>query len=57
MRGGLVGKTPSLLDLDGGDLKMGIDFRQVYATLLEDWLGLGARTALAGDFSRLPLLR
>jgi uncharacterized protein (DUF1501 family) len=57
VRGGLVGKTPSLLDLDGGDLKMGIDFRQVYATLLEDWLGLGARTALAGDFSRLPLLR
>jgi len=52
---GLVGQTPSLLDLQDGDLKMGIDFRQVYATVLEDWLGLPARTTLGGDFPRLPL--
>jgi uncharacterized protein (DUF1501 family) len=57
VRGGLVGKTPSLLDLEGGDLKMGIDFRQVYATVLEDLLGVAARAALAGDFARLPLFR
>jgi uncharacterized protein (DUF1501 family) len=54
---GLVGPTPSLLDLQDGDLKMSIDFRQVYATVLEDWLGLSARTALGGDFSRLALFR
>src|SRR5688572_21380069 len=37
---GLVGTTPNLLDLDPkhGDLRVGIDFRQVYATVLEDWL-------------------
>jgi uncharacterized protein (DUF1501 family) len=55
---GLVGKTPSLLDLDAnGDLKMGIDFRRVYATVLEGWLGLPAKAALAGTFERLELFR
>jgi uncharacterized protein (DUF1501 family) len=57
VKGGLVGATPSLGDLEGGDLKMGIDFRRVYATALEDWLGLPARAVLAGDFERLPLFR
>ena len=54
---GLVGETPSLLDLQEGDLKMGIDFRQVYATVLEDWLGLPLRAALGSDFPRLALFR
>jgi uncharacterized protein (DUF1501 family) len=54
---GLVGATPSLLDLQDGDLKMGIDFRRVYATVLEDWLGLPARTALNGTFERLALFQ
>ncbi len=57
VRAGLVGATPGLADLDGGDLKMGIDFRRVYATALEDWLGLAARPVLAGVFERLPLFR
>ncbi|HJT78738.1 MAG TPA: DUF1501 domain-containing protein, partial [Gemmataceae bacterium] len=57
VRAGLVGATPSLLDLQDGDLKMSLDFRRVYATVLEDWLGLPARAALAGDFERLPLFR
>jgi uncharacterized protein (DUF1501 family) len=56
VRPGLAGKTPSLTDLDAnGDLKMGIDFRRVYAGVLEDWLGLPAKAALAGTFERLPL--
>jgi uncharacterized protein (DUF1501 family) len=59
VEGGLVGKTPSLLDLDPkhGDLKTTIDFRQIYATLLEDWLDLPAGTALGADFEKLPLFR
>jgi uncharacterized protein (DUF1501 family) len=59
VRGGLVGTTPSLLDLDPnhGDLKVGIDFRQVYASLLEDWLGLPSKLALDGIFEQLPLFR
>ena len=56
---GLVGTTPNLLDLDPkhGDLRMSVDFRQVYATVLEDWLGLPAKSALSGDFERLPLFK
>ena len=59
VKGGLVGTTPSLLDLDAkqGDLKTSLDFRQIYATVLEDWLGLPAKTALGGDFHGLSLLR
>ncbi len=54
---GLVGTTPRLTDLEGGDLKMGIDFRRIYATVLEDWLGLAAKASLEGAYERLPLFR
>jgi uncharacterized protein (DUF1501 family) len=54
---GLIGSTPRLDDLVDGDLKVSIDFRQVYATLLDDWLGLPSREALSGDFDKVPLLK
>ena len=57
VKAGLVGKTPSLIDLEGGDLKVGLDFRRVYASVLEDWLGLPSETALNGKFEPLPLFR
>jgi uncharacterized protein (DUF1501 family) len=57
VQGGLVGATPSMTDLEDGDLKMSLDFRRVYATVLQDWLGLPPKAALAGDFERLPLFR
>jgi uncharacterized protein (DUF1501 family) len=57
VRAGLVGETPKLLDLHEGDLKMTVDFRRVYATLLEGWLGLPSKPALGGAFEPLPLFR
>jgi uncharacterized protein (DUF1501 family) len=56
---GLVGNPPSLTDLDPkhGDLKSQFDFRRIYATVLEDWLGLAARDAVGGKFEKIPLLR
>jgi uncharacterized protein (DUF1501 family) len=57
VRAGLVGAAPRLLDLEEGDLRRGLDFRQVYATALEDWLGLPAKEALGASFERLPLFR
>jgi uncharacterized protein (DUF1501 family) len=59
VRPGLVGTTPSLIDLDPkhGDLKMSIDFRQVYATVLQAWLSLPDEPTLGGAFERLPLFR
>jgi uncharacterized protein (DUF1501 family) len=56
VRPGLQGAYPSLMDLADGDLKMTVDFRRVYATLLEGWLGLPAKGALGGGFEPLPLL-
>jgi hypothetical protein len=52
-----VGATPKLLDLEVGDLKMGVDFRRVYAAVLDGWLGLPSRAALGGEFKPLPLFR
>jgi uncharacterized protein (DUF1501 family) len=59
VKAGLVGATPKLLDPDPkhGDLRVGLDFRRVYAAVLEDWLGLPSKAALAGTFERLPLFR
>ena len=46
----LVGDHPSLSDLDDGDLKFGIDFRAVYAAVIEDWLGTSSLKSLDGDY-------
>ncbi len=45
-KGGVVGKHPSLADLDAGDLKYHTDFRRIYATLLDTWLGCDSKTVL-----------
>jgi uncharacterized protein (DUF1501 family) len=57
VRAGLLGTYPSLTELENGDLKSHIDFRQVYSTLLEKWLGLPAEPALGGRFEQLALVR
>jgi uncharacterized protein (DUF1501 family) len=56
-KGGAVGRHPSLSDLDGGDLRHHTDFRRVYATLLDGWLGCDSRTVLGGRFEPVPLLK
>lgn len=53
LRGGLVGKHPSLTDLDDGDLKFHTDFRRVYASILENWLGVESVPILGGKFRPL----
>jgi uncharacterized protein (DUF1501 family) len=54
---GLLGAYPSLTDLDDGALKPLVDFRRVYATILDRWLGLPSGRALGGTFEPLPLLK
>lgn len=45
--GGVYGTVPALNDLDAGNLKVQTDFRQVYATVIDDWLASpGAHVAL-----------
>lgn len=54
---GLHGRQPSLADLQDGDLKHSIDFRSVYATLLDKWLGADPSKILGSDFERIPFLQ
>ena len=39
LKGGVVGNNANLSDLDDGNLRYQIDYRQVYTTLLSDWFG------------------
>ncbi|MEX0586118.1 MAG: DUF1501 domain-containing protein [Pirellulales bacterium] len=58
VKGGLVGAPPSLKrdDLLSGDLAFHTDFRRVYATLLDNWLGCDSRRVLGEPFEHLKLL-
>lgn len=38
VKAGIIGEDPDLFDLDNGNLKHEIDYRQVYTTILDDWL-------------------
>lgn len=57
VKGGLYGDDPILNTLDAnGDLKYGIDFRSVYGTVLDGWLGANSKDILGGSYERLPFL-
>jgi uncharacterized protein (DUF1501 family) len=53
VRAGLHEATPSMTDLEDGDLKMSVDFRRVYATILANWLGIEPQPVLGGEFALL----
>ncbi len=55
LKSGFVGDRPNLTDLLDGDIKHTIDFRQVYASVLTDWLGADAALVLGKDYETLPL--
>lgn len=54
---GVIGDHPSLTDLDEGDLKYHIDFRTVYAGILESWLKADSRKILEGEYKPVPVIR
>jgi uncharacterized protein (DUF1501 family) len=56
VRAGLVGEHPNLDELEDGDIKFHTDFRQVYATLLERWLGWSGKSVLGGTFKPIDSL-
>ncbi len=58
VRGGLYGDVPRLDRLDGnGNLPFAVDFREVYATVLQRWWGLDPQPVLGGVFKPLDVLR
>ena len=54
VRGGMYSEYPSLAepDLVEGDLAFNTDFRGVYGTLVERWLGLDAQPVVGGNFEQ-----
>ena len=56
--GGMHGVYPSLREdaLLDGDLHFQVDFRSVYATLAEKWLGLDSRSIVGGTFENLDFI-
>ena len=56
VEGGFVGQHPSLTDLDQGDMNMSIDFRRVYAAILQDWLRIEPDSVLGGTYAPLSFL-
>ena len=58
VKAGLHGEHPSLApaDLDKGDLRFRVDFRSVYATVLEKWLNTSSQTVLGAKFPLLDVL-
>jgi uncharacterized protein (DUF1501 family) len=57
VRPGPHGPNPDLQNLQDGDPRHAIDFRQVYATLLDQWLGCPGESVLGGRFEHLPVLQ
>jgi uncharacterized protein (DUF1501 family) len=54
---GILGPAPNLADLQDGDVKMAIDFRRVFATVLDRWLDVPPGKVLIGPFEQLPLFK
>ncbi len=57
VRGGLIGKHPSLDDLDADAPKHHTDYRRVYATVLSRWLGFDSEKILGAKHKPLDLFR
>ena len=55
-QGGMMNDLASLSDLDDGDLKYEIDFRNVYATVLDKWLQTDSSAVLGRKFQNLDFL-
>jgi uncharacterized protein (DUF1501 family) len=53
---GLINELPSLDDLDEGDLKYKIDFKNVYATVLNKWLQADDKMILEKNFDLLSFI-
>jgi uncharacterized protein (DUF1501 family) len=56
VRPGVHGPNPNLSDLDDGDPRHAIDFRRVYASVLDQWLAVRSADVLGERFEHLPLL-
>ena len=59
VKGGIYGVYPSMErrdHIEGGNLAPTMDFRQVYATIVEDWFGQDPVPVIGGNFEKIPFL-
>jgi uncharacterized protein (DUF1501 family) len=56
IKAGIHGHAPDLATLTDGDIVHETDFRQVYATVLEGWLGTQSAPLLGRPFGTLPVI-
>ena len=56
--GGMFGEYPSLNEEDqlDGDLQFQVDFRSVYSTIVERWLGLDAKSVTGGNYEHVDFI-
>lgn len=55
-KAGIYNNAPNLAQLDNGDLKYEVDFRSVYATLLDKWLNVSNSQVLNKNFAGLDFV-
>jgi uncharacterized protein (DUF1501 family) len=54
---GVVGEHPSLSKLEAGNLTHHTDFRQVYAAILDQWLGVSSKEVLGGEHRAVEIFK
>ncbi|OAI45875.1 hypothetical protein AYO44_02445 [Planctomycetaceae bacterium SCGC AG-212-F19] len=54
---GVIGAHPNLEKLEDGNLKHHTDFRQVYASVLDQWLGVRSKDVLGQEYKALDLFK
>ncbi len=55
-KAGIYNQAPDLANLENGDLKYQVDFREVYATLLNKWLEVDNKAILSKSFTGLDFI-
>ncbi len=55
VQGGMIGNVPDLANLYRGDVKFDTDFRSVYATLLDQVVGVSSKKVLGKEWDQLKL--
>ena len=53
---GLLNAMPNLADLNDGDLKHTVDFKEVYATVLNHWLGANDNLILGKNYKKMDFV-
>jgi uncharacterized protein (DUF1501 family) len=56
IKGGVHGVPPDLQNLTDGDIRQQIDFRQVYSTVLDGWLGTSPERVLGKKYEKIPFI-